>query len=88
MDCPSTLTVLEQAFEVAIRLARGVFDIGAKLGLHNMRVLDIGGGLTAQVDAACRHVTGIGGVPAVVNAALERHFPRGSSYEIIAEPGR
>lgn len=38
-----------QAFEVAIRLARGVFDMGASLGLQNMHILDIGGGFTAQV---------------------------------------
>ncbi len=38
-----------QAFEVAIHLARGVFDMGASLGLRNMHILDIGGGFTAQV---------------------------------------
>jgi diaminopimelate decarboxylase len=36
-----------QAFEVAIRLARRVFDQAAALGFA-MRLLDLGGGLTAQ----------------------------------------
>ncbi|CAL8464362.1 g3897 [Coccomyxa elongata] len=77
-----------QAFEVAIRLARGIFDMGASLGLRSMHILDIGGGFTAQVDAACDSVMGIGGVPSVVNAALATHFPLGCGYDIIAEPGR
>ncbi len=38
-----------QAFEVAIGLARAVFDMGASLGLRDMHILDIGGGFTAQV---------------------------------------
>ncbi len=41
-----------------------------------------------QVDAAGDSVTGIGGVPSVVNAALAKHFPPGCGYDIIAEPGR
>lgn len=77
-----------QAFEVAIRLARRVCDVGVSLGLANMRMVDLGGGFSAEVDAAGRCVTGIGGVPAVVNAALDKHFPPGCGYEVIAEPGR
>ena len=37
-----------QAFAVAIQLARRVFEQGAALGFR-MRLLDLGGGLTAQV---------------------------------------
>ncbi len=76
-----------QAFEVAIRLARSVFDIGTLLGFR-MRMLDLGGGVSSQVDDVSGDVIGMCGVPSVVNAALAHYFPEAVDYEIIAEPGR
>lgn len=72
---------------MAIRLARNVFDIGTSYGF-DMRMLDLGGGISSQVDDISGDVMGMYGVPAVVNAALAHYFPEGHNYQIIAEPGR
>ncbi|AAS52771.2 AER087Cp [Eremothecium gossypii ATCC 10895] len=59
--------------------ARRVFDRAAHFGLPALRVLDVGGGF--QFDTFHQS-------SAILNAALDTHFPPGSGVELIAEPGR
>ncbi|KAE9552101.1 hypothetical protein FO519_004681 [Halicephalobus sp. NKZ332] len=70
-------------FETAIMRSRNLFDLGIQLG-HSMKVLDIGGGFpgvdTDQIS--------LNKIANVINSAIEKYFPVGGNYEIIAEPGR
>ncbi|KAE9549945.1 hypothetical protein FO519_006840 [Halicephalobus sp. NKZ332] len=70
-------------FETAIKYSKELFDLGIKLG-HPMKILDIGGGFPGFDTDYVNMDKTIG----IVNSALERHFPAGGNYEIIAEPGR
>ncbi|XP_078284386.1 antizyme inhibitor 2-like [Rhinoraja longicauda] len=72
-----------QAFTQAITDSRRVFEIGTNLGF-NMNLLDIGGGFPGMEDdkVAFEKIT------AVINLALDLHFPAASGVKIIAEPGR
>ena len=70
----------------AIAAARAAFDEAVSQGFTGMRLLDIGGGFTAPYDApsaALFYTTA-----AVINGALETHFPAGCGVRVIAEPGR
>lgn len=69
----------------AISRARAAFDTAAELGF-DMTLLDIGGGFTAPYDAvtACLFYA----TAAVINEAIDTHFPANCGVRIIAEPGR
>ncbi|KAI8432635.1 hypothetical protein MSG28_013615 [Choristoneura fumiferana] len=68
------------AYARAIALCRDVFAVAAKMG-RRMRLVDIGGGFPGDTGTSIKEVA------AVVNAALDTHFPdRG--VRVIAEPGR
>lgn len=64
------------AFTKAVEDARVVFDQAKAIGL-NLKVLDVGGGFTAE---------GFESMAATLNKALEDNFP--PSVRIIGEPGR
>ncbi|KAE8695433.1 Ornithine decarboxylase [Hibiscus syriacus] len=70
------------AFEDAIEVAKTAFNTAAKLGLPNLRILDIGGGFTSgpQFTEAA----------SALKLALQKHFPVGvaEGLKIMAEPGR
>ncbi|XP_062925636.1 ornithine decarboxylase-like [Mobula hypostoma] len=72
-----------QAFVEAIADSRIVFDIGMSLGFH-MNLLDIGGGFPGSEEEKITFQE----IAAVINRALELHFPEASGVNIIAEPGR
>lgn len=70
-----------QAYGGAIEAAKSAFETAARLGLPQMRVLNIGGGFTAgqQFEEAGSNV----------RAALQTYFPNSQGYlSVIAEPGR
>lgn len=76
------------AFSLGVSAARAVFDMAVEVGFRNMRLLDIGGGFTADGSAA-------GGVSfqeagMAVHEALEKCFPLSDfpGLAVIAEPGR
>ena len=68
------------AYRAAIEAAKKVFETAARLGLPEMRILNIGGGFTAgkPFEEAASNV----------RAALQTHFPNTQELSIIAEPGR
>ncbi|GBF87342.1 ornithine decarboxylase [Raphidocelis subcapitata] len=70
----------------AIRRAREAFDAAPAHGFHSMALLDIGGGFTAPYDAASADL--FYRTAAVINGALDEHFPAGCGVRVIAEPGR
>lgn len=59
--------------------------MGAEYGF-NMELLDIGGGFTAPYDEPTGRLFYT--TAAVINTAIDRHFPAGCGVKIIAEPGR
>ncbi len=61
------------------------FDMGAAYGF-NMELLDIGGGFTAPYDEPTGRLFYT--TAAVINTALDTHFPPGCGVRVIAEPGR
>ena len=61
------------------------FDLGAAYGF-DMELLDIGGGFTAPYDEPSARLFYT--TAAVINSALDHHFPHGCGVRIIAEPGR
>ncbi|KAI5639205.1 pyridoxal-dependent decarboxylase, pyridoxal binding domain-containing protein [Phthorimaea operculella] len=65
----------------AIQYCKALFTLGADLGLGRMRLVDIGGGFPGGTDTDIKEVS------AVINSALELHFPE-KSVRVIAEPGR
>ncbi|XP_031160670.2 ornithine decarboxylase-like [Sander lucioperca] len=71
------------AFKQAIADARQVFDIANLLGFQ-MRLLDIGGGLSAIGDFQGKFEE----FSVVINEALDEFFPLDCGVQIIAEPGR
>ncbi|XP_072880499.1 ornithine decarboxylase-like isoform X1 [Hemitrygon akajei] len=72
-----------QAFAEVIADSRTVFDIGMSLGFH-MNLLDIGGGFPGSEDDKITFEE----IAAVINRALDLHFPEASGVNVIAEPGR
>ncbi|XP_061116106.1 ornithine decarboxylase 1-like [Conger conger] len=72
-----------EAYSQAISDARRVFDMGAELG-YNMTLLDIGGGFPGSDDSKLKFEE----FTAVINPALDKHFPAHSGVRVIAEPGR
>mmetsp|Transcript_14660 Transcript_14660/g.41222 ORF Transcript_14660/g.41222 Transcript_14660/m.41222 type:complete len:505 (-) Transcript_14660:251-1765(-) len=74
------------AFETAIRKARLVIDAAQNLGFH-VSLLDIGGGMTCQVDAETGAI-GFNGFPEVITATVEALFPVEEGIRVIGEPGR
>ncbi|XP_045455690.1 ornithine decarboxylase 1-like [Melitaea cinxia] len=64
----------------ALQYARDLFEAGEAAG-HRMGLLDVGGGFPGNSGTCIREVS------AVINAALETHFPS-HSVRVIAEPGR
>ncbi|XP_061101233.1 ornithine decarboxylase 1-like [Conger conger] len=72
-----------KAYSQAISDARCVFDMGAELG-YNMTLLDIGGGFPGSDDSKLKFEE----FTAVINPALDKHFPAHSGVRVIAEPGR
>lgn len=69
----------------AIKFARDTFDQAIALGFE-MTLLDIGGGFTAPYNEEMAKL--FYDTAAVVNEAIEVHFPPESGVRIIAEPGR
>ncbi|XP_048484082.1 ornithine decarboxylase 1 [Plutella xylostella] len=65
----------------AIQFARALFDLGGCVGHRGMRLLDIGGGFPGHSGSDLTEVA------AIINAALQKHFPD-PSVQVIAEPGR
>ncbi|XP_022818190.1 ornithine decarboxylase 1-like [Spodoptera litura] len=65
----------------AIALSRALFLVGHNVGHKAMRILDIGGGFPGGTHTSIQEVS------AVINSALEEHFPD-RSVRVIAEPGR
>lgn len=61
------------------------FDMGASFGFP-MELLDIGGGFTAPYDEPSARLFYT--TAAVINSAIDHHFPPGCGVRIIAEPGR
>ncbi|XP_061115581.1 ornithine decarboxylase-like [Conger conger] len=72
-----------EAYSQAISDARRVFDMGAELG-YNMTLLDIGGGFPGSDGSKLKFEE----FTAVINPALDKHFPAHSGVRVIAEPGR
>uniref|UniRef100_S4RRH2 ornithine decarboxylase n=1 Tax=Petromyzon marinus TaxID=7757 RepID=S4RRH2_PETMA len=73
-----------EAFAQSIADARRVFNIAADLGVK-LTLLDIGGGFPGYNE----HVrNNFDEIAAVVNSALDTHFPAGCGVNIISEPGR
>ncbi|XP_021355813.1 ornithine decarboxylase-like [Mizuhopecten yessoensis] len=71
------------AFALAIKEARRIFDMGLKVGF-GMNVLDIGGGYRGRdVD----HPT-IEENADIINQCLDEYFPEAEGVKVIAEPGR
>ncbi|CAH2097559.1 unnamed protein product [Euphydryas editha] len=64
----------------ALQHARDLFAAGGAAG-HRMRLLDVGGGFPGNGGTCIREVS------AVINGALETHFPN-KDVRVIAEPGR
>ncbi|CAH0717736.1 unnamed protein product, partial [Brenthis ino] len=64
----------------ALQHARALFAAGTAAG-HRMRLVDVGGGFPGNAGTSIREVA------AVINEALETHFPS-RSVRVIAEPGR
>ncbi|XP_055515310.1 ornithine decarboxylase 1-like [Leucoraja erinacea] len=97
MECAKTLSVdiigvsfhvgsgcmNPSVFAQAIADSRRVFEIGTSLGF-NMNLLDIGGGFPGMDNDKITFEK----ITAVINPALDRHFPAASGVKIIAEPGR
>ncbi|XP_035213018.1 ornithine decarboxylase-like [Stegodyphus dumicola] len=71
------------AYRTAIASCRHVFDIAADIG-YNMELLDIGGGFPGTKGPFISFEE----ISAVVNQALDEHFPPECGVRIIAEPGR
>ncbi|XP_057377683.1 ornithine decarboxylase-like [Daphnia carinata] len=71
-----------EVFERCIVIGRQLFDLAAREYGINMSVLDLGGGYPGNRGSS------INAIAAIVNSALERHFPEGCGVDIIAEPGR
>ncbi|GAV52566.1 hypothetical protein ZYGR_0AG05570 [Zygosaccharomyces rouxii] len=63
----------------AVRDSRIVFDRAQEFGLHNLKLLDVGGGFQFESfhDSS-----------AVLRGALDEFFPQDCGIEVIAEPGR
>ncbi|XP_065553749.1 antizyme inhibitor 2 isoform X2 [Lathamus discolor] len=72
-----------QAFAQAVAAAQLAFDMGTELGFQ-MHLLDIGGGFPGTEDTRARFKE----MAAVINSALDSHFPDGRGVEIMARPGR
>lgn len=70
---------------ITLRTLLQAFDMGAEYGF-NMELLDIGGGFTAPYDEPTGRLFYT--TAAVINTALDTHFPTGCGVRIIAEPGR
>lgn len=73
-----------QEFASAIATARHVFSLAESLG-HHFSILDIGTGFPSNPDSP---EVNFDEMAAVINAALDDHFPISSGVKIIAEPGR
>ena len=71
------------AYHDAIRMARDVFDQGARLG-YRMSLLDIGGGFPGDTT---RTIT-LDDIAAVVNASVADFFPPEMGVTVIGEPGQ
>ncbi|HVO09970.1 MAG TPA: type III PLP-dependent enzyme [Vicinamibacteria bacterium] len=69
-------------FVQALNMAAAVRNEALSRG-HDIKILDIGGGFPVPYD---RHVRPISALARVVNAEIERLFPKDT--EILAEPGR
>ncbi|XP_078729863.1 ornithine decarboxylase-like [Lampetra fluviatilis] len=73
-----------ETFARSIADARRVFNIAAELGVK-LTLLDIGGGFPGYNE----HVrNNFDEIVAIVNLALDTHFPAGCGVNIISEPGR
>uniref|UniRef100_A0A2N9FLH9 ornithine decarboxylase n=1 Tax=Fagus sylvatica TaxID=28930 RepID=A0A2N9FLH9_FAGSY len=69
-----------RAYQRAIAAAKTTFETATRLGLPRMRVLNIGGGFTAD--------TQFNEAASAIKAALQSYFGNDSGLTIIAEPGR
>ena len=74
------------AYKTAIRKARLVVDAARHLGFH-ISLLDIGGGMSCNVDAESGDIS-LCGFPPVITATLEELFPADDNLTVIGEPGR
>ena len=70
-----------EVFDRAITIGREIFDLAARYG-YTMNLLDLGGGYPGNRGSS------INAIAAVINKALDVHFPEGCGVDIIAEPGR
>ncbi|KAJ4838163.1 hypothetical protein Tsubulata_032562 [Turnera subulata] len=70
-----------RAYGAAIAEAKTVFDAATRLGMPEMRVLNIGGGFT-PASQMFDHTT------TTIREAIEAHFSNKSGIKVIAEPGR
>uniref|UniRef100_A0A914E9D6 Ornithine decarboxylase n=1 Tax=Acrobeloides nanus TaxID=290746 RepID=A0A914E9D6_9BILA len=68
----------------AIKDAKNLFEIGAKIG-HKMTLLDIGGGFPGSDEMGKLPFKKIA---SVIRPQLDEHFPESMEVKIIAEPGR
>eukprot|EP00899_Mesostigma_viride_P010640 jgi/Mesvir1/19578/Mv09881-RA.1 len=79
-----------EAFAMAIRAARGVFDAATRVGLPPLTLLDIGGGFSGGGRSSGG--SNFSMVAAVINLAIDEYFPPSASdtppVRVIAEPGR
>ena len=72
-------------YAVAIRAARGIFDIAESLGFK-MELIDIGGGFTGHFDEQGN--VKFGQIADAINSSIDELFPADSGVRVIAEPGR
>eukprot|EP00038_Savillea_parva_P006046 m.161360 g.161360 ORF g.161360 m.161360 type:complete len:450 (-) comp12065_c0_seq1:237-1586(-) len=75
-----------KAFSEAVKVARGVFDEGLKVGF-NFTLLDIGGGFPGTNNRTQAPVS-FAEIAETLTESLDEHFPAESGVRIIAEPGR
>ncbi|XP_069478542.1 ornithine decarboxylase-like isoform X2 [Ambystoma mexicanum] len=78
-----SVSIDPQTFAQSIADAGMVFSLGKELG-HDMHLLDIGGGFPGSAD----YYEEFEKISAVINTALDKHFPEGCGVEVVAEPGR
>lgn len=71
-----------EVFERCISIARQLFDLATQKYGFNMTILDLGGGYPGHRGSSLDQIA------AIINTALDRHFPVGCGVEVIAEPGR
>lgn len=72
------------SFSQGIAQARQVFDMAKAMGMHSLRLLDIGGGFVSDGG----HGVSFSAASASINDSLDRYFPSCMGITVIAEPGR